>query len=85
MIDTGKSVEKCQDIVKKVINNSLISLFMSYSQIAYQTEQLLKKKFSDLMLGLESDKMTPVWPNDIFTLTFYATFPNNIPNWGTFV
>ena len=34
MIDTGKSVEKCQDIVKKVINNSLTFTFhfiFSYS------------------------------------------------------
>ena len=41
-----------------------LSLFMPHSQIAYQTEQLLLKKFSDLMLSSKSDKMTAVWQND---------------------
>ena len=31
---------------------------MTHFQKAYQTEKLLQKKFFDLMLGLESDKMT---------------------------
>ena len=58
---------------------------MSYSQIAYKTEQLLKKKFFDSMFSLESDKMTALWPNDSLTFTFYETFSNNIPNWTIFV
>ena len=33
---------------------------MGHFQIAYQIEQLLKKKFSDLMLSSESDEMTAV-------------------------
>ena len=31
---------------------------MRHSQIAYQNEQLLKKKFFDMILSLESDEMT---------------------------
>ena len=34
------------------------SRFMRHSQIAYQTEELLKKTFFYLMLNLESDEMT---------------------------
>ena len=39
-------------------NDSLIFTFYVTSQIVYQTKQLLKKKFSDSMFSLESDKMT---------------------------
>ena len=35
-----------------------LSLFISESQIAYQTEQLLEKKFFDSKFSLVSDKMT---------------------------
>ena len=42
----------------------------------YQTEQLLKKKFFDQMICLESDKMT---------FTFYVIISNRIPNSATFV
>ena len=35
-----------------------LSLFIRYSQIVCQTEQLLKKKFLDSMFSLESDNMT---------------------------
>ena len=31
---------------------------MTHSKTAYHTEQILKKKFFDLMLSLESDEMT---------------------------
>ena len=31
---------------------------MPHDQMAYQTEQLLSKKFFDLMFSLEGDKMT---------------------------
>ena len=55
------------------------------SQIAYQTEQLLQKKFFDSMFNLESDKMTALWPNDNLTLTFYETSKNFIQNWTPFV
>ena len=54
-------------------------------QIAYQTEQLLSKKFFDSMFSLESDKMTALWPNDRIMFTFYVTFSNGIPHWTTFV
>ena len=47
-----------------------LSVFMWYSQIAYQTEKVLGKKFYDWMLSLESDQMTALWPNDSFTFTF---------------
>ena len=50
------------------------------SPIAYQTEQLLEKKFFDSMYSLESDKMTALCPNDSITFTFYVTFSNSIPN-----
>ena len=62
-----------------------LSLFMWYSQTAYQTEQLFQKKFFDLVFSLESDEMTALWPNDRLTFTFYVTFSNSIPNWTTFV
>ena len=39
-------------------NDSQIFPFMRLFQIAYQTEQLLLKKFFDLMFSLESDEMT---------------------------
>ena len=60
-----------------------LSLFMWYSQIAYQNEQILK--FFDSMHSLESDEMIAVWQNDSLTLTFYATFSKSIPNSTTFV
>ena len=53
---------------------------MIHSQIAYQTRQLLQKKFFDMILSLESDEMTALWPNDRLTLTFYLTFSNSIAN-----
>ena len=62
-----------------------LSLFIRYSYIVCQTEQLLQKKFLDLMFSLESDKMTSLWPNDSLTFTFYVTFSNFIPNGRTFV
>ena len=34
---------------------------MGHFQITYKIKQLLKKKFSDLMLSSESDEMTAVW------------------------
>ena len=46
--------------------------------MAYQTEQLLKKKFFDLMLSLKSDEMIRL------SFTFYVTFSNSIPK-TTFV
>ena len=58
---------------------------MWWSQIVYQTKELLQKKFFDSMFSLESDEMTALWPNDSLTFTFYATFSNSIPNWTTFV
>ena len=58
---------------------------MRHSQMAYQTEQLLQKKFFDLIFSLESDKMTALWPNGSLTLTFYETFLNCIQNWTPFV
>ena len=58
---------------------------MGQSQLVYQTEQLLKKKFSDSILSFESDEMTALWPNDSSTFTFYETFSNSIQNWSTFV
>ena len=51
---------------------------MRHSQIAYQNEQLLLKKFFDLMISLESDEITALWPNDFLTLTFYEAFSNYI-------
>ena len=41
---------------------------MKHSQIAYQTEQFLYKNSFDLMISLESDEMTALWPNDRLTL-----------------
>ena len=49
---------------------------MSYSQIAYQTEQLLYNKFLDSLLSLESGKTTALGQNDSFTFTFYETISN---------
>ena len=61
-------------------NDSLTFTFMRHSQIAYQTEQILLKKFFDLMFSLKSDKMTAFRPNDTLTFKFYITFSNSIPN-----
>ena len=58
---------------------------MSDSQKAYQTEQLLLKKFFDSMFSLESDEMTALWPNDSLTFTFYVIISNSIPNCAAFV
>ena len=57
---------------------------MLHSQTAYQTEQLLEKKFSDSMPSSKSTEMTAVWPNDRETFTFFATSSNNVQNWTTF-
>ena len=57
---------------------------MWFSQIAYQTEELLKKKFFDKIFSLESDKMTALWPNKNLTFTFYVIISNSILNWATF-
>ena len=37
------------------------------------------------MFGLDSDKMTALWPNDSLIFTFYVIFSNIIPNLRTFV
>ena len=66
-------------------NDSLTFTFISESQIAYQTEQLLEKKFFDSKFSLVSDKMTALGPNDSSTFTFYVIISNSIPNWATFV
>ena len=66
-------------------NDSLTFTFMSDSQKAYQTEQLLWKKFFDSMFSLESDEMTALWSNESLTFTFYVIVSNSIPNWTTFV
>ena len=66
-------------------NDSLTFNFYVIISIAYQTEQLLKKKFFDSMFSLESDEMTAIWPNDSSTFTFYVIISNSILNWATFV
>ena len=53
--------------------------------MVYETEQLLEKKFFDLMFSLEDDEMTALWPNDSFTFNFYETFSNSIPSWTIFL
>ena len=58
---------------------------MWYSQIAYQTEQLLLKKLFNLMFSLESDKITALWPNDSLTFISYVIISNSVPNWVTFL
>ena len=57
---------------------------MRESQMAYQNEHLLDKKFFDSMVSLESDKMTALWWNDCLNSTFYEAFSFCIPNWKTF-
>ena len=37
------------------------------------------------MFGLESDKMTALWPNNSLTFTFYMTFSNSIPDFTKYV
>ena len=37
------------------------------------------------MFSLKSDKMTAFRTNESLTFTFFVTFSNSIPNWGTFV
>ena len=51
---------------------------MCLSQIADQIEQLLQKKFFDLMFTLERDKMTALGPNDSLNFTFRVTVSNSI-------
>ena len=62
-----------------------LSLFMPHSQKAYQTEQLLGKKFFNTIFNLESDKMTDLSANDSLNFTFYLTISNSIANWTTLV
>ena len=47
-----------------------LSLFMPYSEIANQIEQLLWNKFFNTIFSLESDQMTALWANDILDFTF---------------
>ena len=55
-------------------------LFMQLSEIAYQSEQFLWNKFCDLMLSLESDKMTTLGTNGSlsFTLVNCSTIPKSL-------
>ena len=66
-------------------NDILTFNFYVIISIAYQTEQLLKKKFFDSMFSLESDQMTALWPNYSLTFIFYVIISNGIPNWTTFL
>ena len=54
---------------------------MPHSQKAYQTEQLLGKKFFNTIFSLESDQITALRAN----FTFYVLISNSIANWTTFV
>ena len=58
---------------------------MWYSQIAYQPEQLLAKKFFASMLSSESNEIIDIWADDSWTSTFCAIFSNSKPNWPFFV
>ena len=63
----GKKVKRwllCDQMTAK------LSLFMKYSQLVHQTEQLLKKNYFDSMLSLESDEMTALWSNDSLAFPF---------------
>ena len=55
-------------------NESKTSTFYSKLSVSIQTEQLLWKKFSDLITGFQSDEMTAVWLNKISTFTFLRHF-----------
>ena len=55
-------------------NDILTFIFMSHSQISYQTEQLLQNKFFNSIFTLESDEMTALRPIDNLTFTFCMTF-----------
>ena len=44
-----------------------ISFLWDVSEIAYKTEKVLWKFFG-LMISLDSDKMTALWPNGSFSL-----------------
>ena len=58
---------------------------MSYSQIAYQNDQIFWNKFFDLMFILESNKVIALWANENLTFPFYVIISNSIPNIATFV
>ena len=62
-----------------------LSILMPHSQIAFQTEQLLWKKFLNRIFSLESDEMTTLWANDSLNFTFYVTISKSIANWTSFV
>ena len=55
---------------------------MRRSEIAYKTENILWK-FFDLMISLDSDKMTALWPKGSLTFTFHETFANSMSKWTT--
>ena len=38
-----------------------------------------------MILSLEIDGMTALWPYESYTFTFYLKFSEKIPNWTTFV
>ena len=58
---------------------------MPYFQEAYQTDQILWKKFLNTKFSLEINKITALWANDSLNLTFYVIISNSIANWTTFV
>ena len=62
-----------------------VSILMPYSQIAFQTEQLLWKKFLNRIFSLECDEMTTLWANDSLNSIFYVTISNSIAKWTSFV
>ena len=45
---------------------------------------LVQNDFFDLMLSLENDKMTALWPNVSYTFAFFSKFSDKIPNWAIF-
>ena len=51
-----------------------LSLFIKHPWVVHQAEQLLLKNFFDLMLSLESDKVTALWPNDSLNFDFHKIF-----------
>ena len=50
-------------------------LTVSY-QILYKIKQLLSKKYFVQIYGLESDKMTILWPNDNLLINFNIVISN---------
>ena len=76
--------ETCLLTMKITLMMLLLLLLITFNLVQTKVPKSEVTMF-DSMLGLESDKVAVVWPNESKTFTFYCTMSYSIPNWEIFV